>query len=40
MTIRTIESSNGRKKVIDELVKSNNDKIKKIIKEEVSKRHF
>jgi|TARA_R110000744_G_scaffold236156_1_gene353777 DNA repair exonuclease SbcCD ATPase subunit len=34
MTIRTIESSNGRKKVIDELVKSNNDKIKKIIKEE------
>ena len=33
ITIRTIESSNGRKKVIDELIKDNNDKIKKIINE-------
>ena len=32
-TIRTIEVSNGRKKVIDELIKDNNDKIKKIINE-------
>ena len=32
--IRIIESSNGRKKVIDELIKDNNDKIKKIINEE------
>lgn len=32
--IRTVESNKGRKKVIDELIKDNNDKIKKIISEE------
>ena len=32
--IRTVESNKGRKKVIDQLIEDNNDKIKKIISEE------